>query len=275
MPTVLLTIAAPVQRTFFASQLVADDFRVVDASDHGEAVLGAQFDTVDAVVIDLALRDGNGLRLLREIRSERHAHLEGDLPVLALLGTNSGDLELARVFGAGADDVARQPVGYVELRCRLESLLRRCRLAHRRSRRRRVSALEIDLAARTTTVHGASVTLSRLEFDLLAVLTSDPERVFSKRELLKQIWGVADDVKMRLPQHEQLPEPRVHPGRDWFYVLHGTLRLQLGGREVLVRAGQAASFNTMTPHTLGGHNGPAEILSIFDRYGERAHLSDR
>lgn len=82
-------------------------------------------------------------------------------------------------------------------------------------------------------------------------------------------------VKMRLPQHEQLPEPRVHPGRDWFYVLDGTLRLQLSGRDVLVRAGQAASFNTMTPHTLGGHNGPVEILSIFDRYGERAHLSNR
>lgn len=82
-------------------------------------------------------------------------------------------------------------------------------------------------------------------------------------------------VKMRLPQHEQPPESRVHPGRDWFYVLNGTLRLQLSGREVLVRAGQAAGFNTMTPHTLGGHNGPVEILSIFDRYGERAHLSDR
>jgi transcriptional regulator with XRE-family HTH domain len=79
-------------------------------------------------------------------------------------------------------------------------------------------------------------------------------------------------VKMRLTGQRQLPEPRVHPGRDWFYVLSGTVRLRLGDREVLVAAGQAASFDTMTPHTMGGSGGPAEILSILDHNGERAHL---
>lgn len=79
-------------------------------------------------------------------------------------------------------------------------------------------------------------------------------------------------VKMRLPERDELPEPRIHPGTDWFYVLDGTLRLQLGAREVFVTTGQAATFNTMTPHTLGGHGGPVEILSIFDRHGEQAHL---
>ena len=79
-------------------------------------------------------------------------------------------------------------------------------------------------------------------------------------------------VKMRIPRTARLPQPRVHPGRDWFYVLKGTLRLQLGSREVLVRSGQAASFDTMTPHSMGGHGGPAEILSILDHHGERAHL---
>ena len=81
-------------------------------------------------------------------------------------------------------------------------------------------------------------------------------------------------VKMRMPQRAQLPKPRVHPGRDWLYVLKGTLRLQLGSRDVLVHAGQAASFNTMTPHSMGGHDGPVEILSILDHHGERAHLQD-
>ena len=78
--------------------------------------------------------------------------------------------------------------------------------------------------------------------------------------------------KMRLPARKRLPEARVHPGRDWFYVLQGTVRLQLGGREVLVPTGRAASFDTMTPHSLGGHGGPAEILTILDHHGERAHL---
>lgn len=94
--------------------------------------------------------------------------------------------------------------------------------------------------------------------------------------LLTDPDDVSDRVvaKMRLPRRARLPEPRVHPGRDWLYVLKGTLRLQLGDRQVLVRTGQAASFDTMTPHAMGGHDGPAEILSILDHHGERAHLHD-
>ena len=64
----------------------------------------------------------------------------------------------------------------------------------------------------------------------------------------------------------------VHPGREWFTVLSGTVRLQLGDRTILVHAGDAAEFSTMTPHVIGAHDGPVEILSIFDHDGERAHL---
>jgi mannose-6-phosphate isomerase-like protein (cupin superfamily) len=79
-------------------------------------------------------------------------------------------------------------------------------------------------------------------------------------------------AKMRIPASKKRPEPQVHPGRDWFYVLEGTARLLLGDREFLVEAGQAAEFNTMTPHWIAGYGGPAEILTIFDRDGEHAHL---
>lgn len=79
-------------------------------------------------------------------------------------------------------------------------------------------------------------------------------------------------AKMRLPARRRTPEPRVHPGRDWFYVLEGTALLQLGGRDVLVETGQAAEFDCMTPHWILGHGGPVEVLTIFDRHGERAHL---
>lgn len=80
--------------------------------------------------------------------------------------------------------------------------------------------------------------------------------------------------KMRLPARKRLPEPRVHPGHDWFYVLDGTVRLQLGDREHLVQKGQTVNFDTMTPHSLTGHGGPAEILTILDHHGQRAHLHD-
>ena len=79
-------------------------------------------------------------------------------------------------------------------------------------------------------------------------------------------------AKMRIPAKKQPPEPRVHPGRDWFYVLTGTIRLLLGQQEHLIETGQAAGFDTMTPHWILGYGGPAEILTIFDRHGEQAHL---
>jgi transcriptional regulator with XRE-family HTH domain len=79
-------------------------------------------------------------------------------------------------------------------------------------------------------------------------------------------------AKMRIPAAKKRPEPQVHPGRDWFYVLEGTARLLLGDREFLVEAGQAAEFDTMTLHWIAGYRAPVEILTIFDRDGEHAHL---
>jgi transcriptional regulator with XRE-family HTH domain len=79
-------------------------------------------------------------------------------------------------------------------------------------------------------------------------------------------------AKIRLPARKRPLEPQVHPGRDWFYVINGAVRLRLGEREHLVRAGQAAEFDTMTPHWMAGNEGPAEIITILDHHGERTHL---
>jgi DNA-binding Xre family transcriptional regulator/quercetin dioxygenase-like cupin family protein len=82
-------------------------------------------------------------------------------------------------------------------------------------------------------------------------------------------------AKMRITRPEPrrgTDELRVHPGKDWFTVLSGTVVLLLGERTILVEAGQAAEFSTMIPHAVGAHNGPAEILCIFDHDGQRTHL---
>ncbi len=79
-------------------------------------------------------------------------------------------------------------------------------------------------------------------------------------------------AKIRLPQEPPPEQLRVHPGREWFTVLTGTVRLALGERVLLVRPGEAAEFSTMVPHAVTAADGPAEILGIFDQDGERAHL---
>jgi transcriptional regulator with XRE-family HTH domain len=79
-------------------------------------------------------------------------------------------------------------------------------------------------------------------------------------------------AKMRITEEREWTTTQVHPGYEWFTVLSGTVRLQLGERTILVREGQAAEFSTMTPHAISAHEGPVEILTIFDHDGERAHL---
>jgi transcriptional regulator with XRE-family HTH domain len=67
-------------------------------------------------------------------------------------------------------------------------------------------------------------------------------------------------------------ELKVHPGKDWFTVLSGTVLLMLGERTIRVEVGEAAEFSTMIPHAFGVQDGPAEIICILDHDGQRTHL---
>lgn len=78
-------------------------------------------------------------------------------------------------------------------------------------------------------------------------------------------------AKMRITSER--PEERgVHSGRDWFTVLSGIVRLELGERTILVHPGEVAEFSTMVPHAICAHQGPVEILSILNHDGGQAHL---
>ncbi|MEV0966028.1 MULTISPECIES: helix-turn-helix domain-containing protein [unclassified Streptomyces] len=79
-------------------------------------------------------------------------------------------------------------------------------------------------------------------------------------------------VKMRLEPSDTLPGQRVHPGHDWFLVLEGRVRLWLGERQIDVGTGEAAEFATMVPHAITALDGPAELIMVFDRDGQRAHV---
>jgi transcriptional regulator with XRE-family HTH domain len=84
--------------------------------------------------------------------------------------------------------------------------------------------------------------------------------------------GVVAKMRIEVDRPARPEQLRTHPGRDWFTVLSGTVRLQLAGRTVLVATGQAAEFSTMVPHAIGAHAEPVEILTIFDNEGQRAHM---
>jgi len=89
--------------------------------------------------------------------------------------------------------------------------------------------------------------------------------------MLSRPTGSTIAVKMRLEPTRRPTEQRVHPGHDWFFVIEGRVRLSLGERDIIVETGEAAEFATMTPHAVAAIDGPAELIMIFDRDGQRAH----
>ncbi|MGO1055430.1 helix-turn-helix domain-containing protein [Crossiella sp. CA198] len=87
--------------------------------------------------------------------------------------------------------------------------------------------------------------------------------------------GGVQAFKMLIPAHREPaePTPQTHPGFEWLYVLNGHLRLILGERDLTLPPGEAAEFDTSTPHWLGSPGGEAvEVLVLFDPQGVRAHV---
>ena len=75
------------------------------------------------------------------------------------------------------------------------------------------------------------------------------------------------------PTEDSSPDPQTHEGYEWLYVLSGRLRLVLGPHDLTLAPGEAAEFDTRTPHWIGNPGPhPAEALALFGRQGERVHL---
>jgi transcriptional regulator with XRE-family HTH domain len=88
--------------------------------------------------------------------------------------------------------------------------------------------------------------------------------------------GGVQAYKLIIPVRRESPEPQTHDGYEWLYVLDGQLRLVLGDQDLVLRPGEAAEFDTRVPHWFGSAGGrPVELLSLFGRQGERAHLRAR
>lgn len=90
--------------------------------------------------------------------------------------------------------------------------------------------------------------------------------------MLSRPTGSTVAMKMRIEPSAGPVELKVHPGHEWFFVIDGTVHLHLGNRVIDVQTGEAAEFATMTPHSMAAVDAPAELVIIFDRDGQRAHV---
>lgn len=88
--------------------------------------------------------------------------------------------------------------------------------------------------------------------------------------------GGMQAYKMIVDPGRREPQPRVHEGYEWLYVLNGTLRLVLGEHDIVMKPGEAAEFDTRVPHWFGAMDDrPVEVLSLFGPQGERMHVRAR
>ncbi len=188
-PTVLIVEDHCATRRFLADNLAADGYEPIEAGTAAEGLRLIAAAPPDIAVIDLGLPDRDGLDLLSEVRSSarRGGRLDSQLPVLILSG-RAGELDRVRGFERGTDDYLVKPFSYVELRARLDALLRRARVRPRLGRLR-VGALELDPMSRDAWVDGKAVRLTNKEFALALRLATEPTRVFTRAELLSEVWG--------------------------------------------------------------------------------------
>ncbi len=97
-----------------------------------------------------------------------------------------------------------------------------------------------------------------------------PRRVNGRTVLPLTRPGGIQAWKILIPTSQSEPNPRSHDGFEWLYVLSGRMRLVMGDQDVVLGIGEAAEFDTQVPHWFGSTgDGPAEVLSIFGRPGER------
>lgn len=195
-----------------------------------EALLS--FEGSDLILLDLDLPDLDGLDVCRHIRTA------GDTPMITF---TSGASEADRVLGlqAGADDCMGKPYGLRELSARIEALFRRTGSA-RDNGALRHGALQIDPALRQVTVGRRPISLTRKEFDLLHLLASNPDRVFTREELMARVWQDGGAVARRSSRASRTLDTHV-----------GTLRHKIGsGGSIITVRGIGFRFGVGETHAV-------------------------
>ena len=158
----------------------------VDVGYNGrEAVELARATEYDLIILDLMMPELDGLGACMEIRTF------STVPII-MLTARGEDTDKLLGFEYGADDYITKPFNILEVKARVKALLRRASTTRKQEAQRdRLTrgSLSLDSASRTTWKDGAVVELTAREFDLLELLMKNPDRVYSREQLLNLVWG--------------------------------------------------------------------------------------
>jgi DNA-binding response OmpR family regulator len=245
-PVVLLALGEAQESDTIEQQLTLDGFEVRRAGCLAALRAHCVPGDVELIALGGAADQATSLGVLRALRAGELREVDPGTRVLWLGAT--GELaEVLRALAAGADDAMRAPVVYAELLARARAVLRRDLPAPSNISAEivRYGPLQIDTVTRRVTFDGAVVDLRRLEYSLLVYLARDPGRVYTKRELLREVWGYRSEGSTRtIDSHvSRLRRKLTLAGADGWMInqwgvgyqlctpeAHGALRLVAGGR---------------------------------------------
>lgn len=220
---ILVVEADPEMGRAIAEQFAADGYcvQLARTSEHAR-VLAAQ-SAPRLTILGCLEPPHSALELLREIRGTaqtRSSPWDRALPVV-VLNSRARGLDLLRAFDAGADDVLVGTTSHLELRARVEAILRRVEFSAGLRSLLRVGPLLVDRCTHTATLHDRPLELRRMEFALLAHLAGEPKRVFTRDELLRAVWGYRSSGCTRtLDSHASRLRRKLHAAGDGGWVVN-------------------------------------------------------
>ena len=186
MFTILIAEDNADMRELFCTVLSDNGYRCIAASDGMEALKIMDREYVDLIVADIMMPNIDGYELIRALRN---AGME--LPVLIVTAKDQFD-DLKMGFRLGADDYMIKPVNVKELVLRVEALLRRARIQS--EKKIVVGDTTLDYDALTVTINGKETILPQKEFYLLYKLLSYPNKIFTRPQLMDEIWGMFSET---------------------------------------------------------------------------------
>ncbi len=169
-------------RRYMRAVLEAADYTVSEAADGVEALKMMEKDYVDLVVLDIMMPEMDGYEFTETLRS-----VQNNLPILMVSARQLSE-DRKKGFRAGIDDYMTKPVDMEELVLRIQALLRRSRIAS--EHRITVGEVVLDYDSLTVTGHGETQELPQKEFQLLYKLLSSPGKIFTRIQLMDEIWGM-------------------------------------------------------------------------------------
>src|SRR5689334_2469958 len=182
--TVLVIDDEPQIRRILRTALSTETTRIVEAKDGMTGLDLAVAERPQLVVLDLGLPDMSGVDVCRALRQWTRA------PILVVSARHS-DSEKVALLDAGADDYVTKPFSTSELQARVRALLRRAARSETPDADTRIECgeLVIDLVARTLTVRGEYVHLTRTEWDVLRALATQAGRTLTHQQLFREVWS--------------------------------------------------------------------------------------